>query len=317
MPAPFATLLEFADRVVRLRSFGPRLAEMTRAEIIATYEAHNDDVRAGVPADRLLVFDVAEGWEPLCGFLGVPVPPDPFPNMNDREQFQTLFGVGDEHARATHRRRLPGSVPRGRRRVGRPHGNREADPRGARGGRTAGRHRRPFGSFASAAAPEGPVRRLLRGEWLGHPLHPLLTDLPIGFWTSATMLDLLGGRRARPAATTMVGLGVLSAVPTVASGLAEYTTLDSPQRRVAVVHAGANAVATALYARSWSARRRDRHGAASRSRWPAWASRRSAATSEGTSASAAATRGRSNRRARGLLGRRARGLSGLIRVRPR
>jgi uncharacterized membrane protein len=119
----------------------------------------------------------------------------------------------------------------------------------------------PVGSVASAVVPEGPVRRVLRGEWLGHPLHPLLTDLPIGFWTSATVLDLVGGRRARPAATTMVGLGVLSAVPTVASGLAEYTTLDRGQRRVAVVHAAANAVATALYARSWSARRRDRHAA--------------------------------------------------------
>jgi hypothetical protein len=95
VPAPFATLIEFADRVVRLRSFGPRLAEMTRAEMIATYEAHNAEVRAGVPADRLLVFDVAQGWEPLCRFLDVDMPAHPFPNMNDREQFHTLFGLGD------------------------------------------------------------------------------------------------------------------------------------------------------------------------------------------------------------------------------
>ena len=48
---------------------------------------------------------------------------------------------------------------------------------------------------AQRAFPQGPVRDLLSGTWLGHPLHPMLTDLPIGFWTSAWVLDLLGPRR--------------------------------------------------------------------------------------------------------------------------
>jgi hypothetical protein len=49
---------------------------------------HNEDVKAYVPADRLLVFQVSEGWEPLCAFLGVPVPDKPFPRVNDTKEFQ-------------------------------------------------------------------------------------------------------------------------------------------------------------------------------------------------------------------------------------
>ena len=100
---------------------------------------------------------------------------------------------------------------------------------------------------------------ILRGEWLGHPLHPLLTDLPIGCWTSAMLLDLVAGRRSRPAATLLVGAGVLSTLPTIAAGLADYTGLDGRSRRVAAAHAAGNAVATALYALSWRSRRRRHH----------------------------------------------------------
>jgi hypothetical protein len=96
LPPELAQLLEFADRTVRLRSFGEGLADMTRDQIIGAYEAHNAAVVAGVPAERLLVFDVAEGWEPLCRFLEVEVPGEPFPNVNDRDQFKALFGLGDD-----------------------------------------------------------------------------------------------------------------------------------------------------------------------------------------------------------------------------
>jgi uncharacterized membrane protein len=106
-----------------------------------------------------------------------------------------------------------------------------------------------------------PTRRdLLRGAWLGHPLHPVLTDLPIGLWTSAVTLDLVGGRSARPAATRLVGLGLLTAGPTAWSGWADWTTLDEPRQRVGVVHAVTNGVAVALFASSWLARRRGAHG---------------------------------------------------------
>jgi uncharacterized membrane protein len=114
---------------------------------------------------------------------------------------------------------------------------------------------------ADAVVPTGPVRDVARGRWLGHPVHPMLTDLPIGFWTSAFVLDVVPGRRTRPAADALVGLGVLSALPTAAAGLAELTDLDDERTiRVAAAHALGNAVGTALYASSWWARRRGRRG---------------------------------------------------------
>lgn len=54
----------------------------SEADHIAEFERHNAEVQAHVPADRLLVFDVRDGWEPLCEFLDVPVPDEPFPNLN-------------------------------------------------------------------------------------------------------------------------------------------------------------------------------------------------------------------------------------------
>lgn len=54
---------------------------------LAAYERHLANVKRDIPAERLLVFDVAEGWDPLCSFLGVPVPETPFPRVNSREEF--------------------------------------------------------------------------------------------------------------------------------------------------------------------------------------------------------------------------------------
>lgn len=106
--------------------------------------------------------------------------------------------------------------------------------------------------------PAGAIRNTLQGTWLGHPLHPLLTDLPIGCWTSAVLLDLLGGTRMAPAAQRLVGAGVVAALPTAAAGAADWTALARPGARAGVVHAAANTVALALYAASWRARRKGR-----------------------------------------------------------
>lgn len=114
----------------------------------------------------------------------------------------------------------------------------------------------PFRQVTEVAIPDGEVRRALTGEWLGHPVHPALTDLPIGFWTSAFVLDIVGGRRGRPAADLCVGLGVLSVLPTAAAGLADYRNLDRRKQRSGVVHAAANVTATLLYVASFKARRR-------------------------------------------------------------
>jgi uncharacterized membrane protein len=106
-------------------------------------------------------------------------------------------------------------------------------------------------------------RSLLHGHWLGHGVHPMLTDFPLGMWTSATLLDLVGGPASRPAAQRLTGLGVLAAIPTALTGLAEWGAVDSVRdRRTGIVHAAVNSVALACYAGSWMSRRRGRHAGA-------------------------------------------------------
>jgi nitrite reductase/ring-hydroxylating ferredoxin subunit/uncharacterized membrane protein len=110
-----------------------------------------------------------------------------------------------------------------------------------------------------AALPSDAVRDLLHGVWLGHALHPVLIIVPLGSWISATVLDLLPLRGGtRPAARALVGVGVLAAVPTAATGLADWSDLHPQQQRTGLVHAAANSVALGLQIASWRARRRDR-----------------------------------------------------------
>jgi uncharacterized membrane protein len=99
-----------------------------------------------------------------------------------------------------------------------------------------------------------PWRERLAGTWLGHALHPLLTDFPLGLWTSASVLDVLGPHRWRSASTTLTGLGVLAAVPTAATGAVEWLDADPRQRRVAAAHATINSAATGLYLLSFLAK---------------------------------------------------------------
>ncbi|WP_448073861.1 DUF2231 domain-containing protein [Georgenia yuyongxinii] len=118
-----------------------------------------------------------------------------------------------------------------------------------------------FEPLARAVVANPVVRDLLQGRPLGHALHPVLTDVPIGAWASATLLDVLGGPGARPAASRLLGAGILAAVPTALTGLAEWAGVDRPSQRVGVVHATSNVVALSLYSTSWALRRRGRHDA--------------------------------------------------------
>ena len=106
--------------------------------------------------------------------------------------------------------------------------------------------------------PGGDLNTVLAGTWLGHPLHPLLTDVTIGAWTGAVVVDLLGGRRGQKAADKLVLLGVLSVAPTVVTGLTDWSTIDSRSQRVGVVHAAGNGVANVLFGLSYIARKRGR-----------------------------------------------------------
>ncbi|MEO3829129.1 Rieske 2Fe-2S domain-containing protein [Actinomadura sp. B10D3] len=100
------------------------------------------------------------------------------------------------------------------------------------------------------------VRNLLSGTNLGHPLHPTLTDVPIGAWSMAALLDIAGGRRSEPAADLLVRTGVVAALPTALTGLNDWSDTIGPERRVGLVHAASNSAALGLYVASAVARAR-------------------------------------------------------------
>lgn len=80
------TVMAMAQRQVWEGTFGGRFED--RAHAIEVFNRHTEEVKRVVPPERLLVFDVKQGWEPLCKFLGVPVPNKPFPRVNDTAEFQ-------------------------------------------------------------------------------------------------------------------------------------------------------------------------------------------------------------------------------------
>ena len=96
---------------------------------------------------------------------------------------------------------------------------------------------------------------VLSGKPLGHPAHPALVTAPIGCWTGALVADIVGEPRA---GRLLTGIGVLSALPVAATGASDWIDTTGAERRVGVVHLGANLTATAFYAGSWWARRRGR-----------------------------------------------------------
>jgi uncharacterized membrane protein len=106
--------------------------------------------------------------------------------------------------------------------------------------------------------PDGPVREAAEGRFLGHALHPLLTDVPIGAWTSSLVLDLVGGPASAPAADLLIAVGVAAALPTAISGWADWSRAPVEQRRVGIVHAAANVLAVGLFGGSLRQRVRRR-----------------------------------------------------------
>jgi nitrite reductase/ring-hydroxylating ferredoxin subunit/uncharacterized membrane protein len=115
----------------------------------------------------------------------------------------------------------------------------------------------PLQKAVRAAVPqESELKDVLSGTWLGHPLHPPLTDVVIGAWTCALLLDLLGGNEGRKAADSLVAAGIVAAVPTASAGLSDWAELRGGSRRVGSVHAVGNTTALVLHSLSWLARRR-------------------------------------------------------------
>lgn len=104
-------------------------------------------------------------------------------------------------------------------------------------------------------AKPGRARDLASGRALGHPAHPALVALPIGAWSSALLFDALG--QAEPA-RTLIGLGLVSALPTVVTGASDWADTTGAEQRVGFVHLLANSAAITCYAVSWWTRRRHR-----------------------------------------------------------
>jgi nitrite reductase/ring-hydroxylating ferredoxin subunit/uncharacterized membrane protein len=107
------------------------------------------------------------------------------------------------------------------------------------------------------------VKNALHGVWLGHPLHPAMTDVPVGSWSVAAALDLLeirGDSNYRSGADFAVLLGLLSSVPVAISGATDWSDTHGKAQRVGAVHGMLNLTAAALYAGSLAARRAERRG---------------------------------------------------------
>jgi len=104
------------------------------------------------------------------------------------------------------------------------------------------------------------LRNVLSGTAGGHPLHPVLVVVPIGSWLGASYLDLAGGKQGQAAATKLVGLGIVSAVPAALAGANDWVDTRLAERRVGLVHAVGNQLGLVLYTGSWFARRRQRRG---------------------------------------------------------
>jgi len=111
------------------------------------------------------------------------------------------------------------------------------------------------GAVAPLVRPQV-VRNVLSGTYLGHPLHPMLTDVPLGAWSMSVLLDLAGGPSAEGAADLLVRAGIVAALPTVASGLNDWSDTYGPETRVGLAHAAANTTALGLYVLSAMARAR-------------------------------------------------------------
>lgn len=108
--------------------------------------------------------------------------------------------------------------------------------------------------IAGQHAPR-PLKDALVGTWIGHPLHPAVVDLPIGFWTSSLVLDVAGEERAADLTLTF---GLATAAGAAVTGIAQWqdATNDDSPRRLGALHASLNGLATVLYGASLLQRRR-------------------------------------------------------------
>lgn len=102
------------------------------------------------------------------------------------------------------------------------------------------------------------VRSPLHTDALGHSVHPPLTDVTLGCWLSASILDVAGGPGSRRSAALLVGCGLIAAAPTAVAGAADWAEMSGPDRRIGAIHAVGTDIATILFLSSLVARVRGR-----------------------------------------------------------
>jgi nitrite reductase/ring-hydroxylating ferredoxin subunit/uncharacterized membrane protein len=114
--------------------------------------------------------------------------------------------------------------------------------------------RRTYSAAGSAGAA---VKDALHGVWLGHPLHPVFTDVPIGAWTTALALDLTadGDSGMERAATFALGVGLAGAAGAAVTGLTDWSETEGQARRTGLLHGLLNITATTLVAAAFLRRR--------------------------------------------------------------
>ena len=84
-------MIQFINGMIWNGTFDGRFLDKDFA--IDVFNRHNEDVKSKVPADRLLVYEINQGWGPLCDFFGVDVPEEPMPHLNDTESFRNMWGM--------------------------------------------------------------------------------------------------------------------------------------------------------------------------------------------------------------------------------
>lgn len=116
-------------------------------------------------------------------------------------------------------------------------------------------------AFKAAGTAGQEVKNFLHGKWLGHPLHPVLTDIPLGAWTAALALDAMesitGRKEFGPGADAAIAVGLVGAVGSAVTGLTDWSETDGNARKVGVAHGLLNLGATLLYTTALVLRRRE------------------------------------------------------------
>lgn len=128
-----------------------------------------------------------------------------------------------------------------------------------------GLHKAVSRAYTSTGSVGRKVKNFLHGVWLGHPLHPALTDVPIGSWTAAMVMDAMDmagqGKAYGKAADAAIGIGLVGAVAAAVSGLTDWEDTDGAARRVGLTHGLLNIAGAALYATSWAMRKQGNRAA--------------------------------------------------------